>query len=77
MLTNEQIKEICPKADRITVTPDGTVGLKVGEFSQAINVNVSKEHHEIKKQIKDLYLDLLAMNRNMEAQYRAASRLNG
>ena len=77
MLTSEEIMKLCPKIDRLTVTPDGTVGMKVGEFSQAINVNVSKEHHELSSQIKDLYLDLMAMNRNMNAQYEAARRLNG
>lgn len=68
----EHIQKLCPKADRVTLTPDGTVGLKVGEFSQAINVNFSKAHHEIERQIRDLYLDLLGMNREQDSQIEAA-----
>lgn len=76
-MTYEQVQQLCPKADRVTLTNDGTVGLKVGEFSQAINVNFQKGHEEASRQIKSLYLDLLAMGRETEAQIREAKAQNG
>lgn len=72
MVTLEDIKNLCPKAERVTITGN-TVAMKVGEFAQAINVDLSKHHEETSRQVKNLYLDLQAMNRASEAQVRAAS----
>lgn len=71
-MTYEQVKKLCPKAERITITGD-TVAMKVEEFSQAINVDLSKNHEEVSRQIKNLYLDLMAMNRETESQVKAAN----
>jgi DNA-binding ferritin-like protein len=73
MMTQEQLQELCPKAERITIT-DGTVAMKVGEFSQAINVDLSKDHEQVQRQVKNLYLDLQAMNREQQSQIEAAQR---
>ena len=72
----EDILEFCPKAERITITGN-TVGMKVGEFAQAINVDLSKDHQESRTQIKNLYLDLMAMNREVQAQVAAAGKQRG
>lgn len=71
-MTENQIKQLCPQADRISITPDGTIGIKVGEFAQAINVNFNTNHEAAERQIKDLYLDLLGMNRSMQRQIKQA-----
>ena len=72
-MTNEDIKKLCPKADRITITPDGTVGLKVGQFSQAVGTNYNKDRSGAERLIRNLYNDLLAMNREQETQIKAAN----
>ena len=71
-MTTDQIKQLCPQAERITVTGN-TVAMKVGEFSQATNVDLSRHHEEVSRQIKNLYLDLMAMNRQTEEQIKAAA----
>jgi hypothetical protein len=72
---NEQdIRKLCPKAERITITADGTVGLKVGEFSQAVGTAYNKDRTGAERLIRNLYNDLLAMNREQETQIRNASR---
>lgn len=68
MMTEDEVKQLCPKAENITITPDGTIGMKVGFFSQAINVS----HGDAKRKVKDLYLDLMGMNREQETQKKAA-----
>jgi hypothetical protein len=68
------IKELCPKAENITITGN-TIAMKVGEFSQAINVDLNKLHEEAKRQVKNLYLDLMAMNREMQDQIKEAENL--
>ena len=73
-MTIDEIKEIAPKAENITVTPEGTVGMKVGYFAQAINVNFNKDKSDVEHQIKGLYLDLQAMNRSTDAQIAEASK---
>jgi hypothetical protein len=74
-MTEEEVKELCPKAERITIT-GSTIAMRVGEFSQAINVDLSTGPNAQRK-VKDLYLDLQAMNREMESQQNEArSNLN-
>lgn len=68
------IQALCPKATNITIT-GGTVAMKVGEFAQAVGIDLNKDHSGAKILIKNLYLDLLAMNRQVEAQQLAASRI--
>jgi hypothetical protein len=72
-MTTDQIKQLCPKAENVTITAEGTVGMKVGDFAQATNVDLSKGHEEASRQIKNLYLDLQAMNRETDAQLKAAN----
>lgn len=73
-MNEQQIRELCPKVDRITITPDGTIGLKVGEFSQAINLTYNQNHDAAKRQIRDLYNDLMGMNREQAKQIQEAKR---
>ena len=70
-MTLQEIKDLCPKAENITITGN-TVAMKVGDFSQAINIDLNKLHEETSRQVKNLYLDLTAMNRQVEAQIKAA-----
>lgn len=70
MLNESQIKKLCPKAERIMITPDGTIGLKVGEFTQAININYSQGHEAAERQIRNLYNDLMGMGREQERQIK-------
>lgn len=71
-MNEKDIKKLCPKAERILITPDGTIGMKVGEFSQSINVNYSSGHQSIERQVRNLYNDLLAMGREQEVQIAEA-----
>lgn len=73
-MTTEDIRKICPKAENVTITAEGTVGMKVGDFAQATNIDLSKGHEEASRQIKNLYLDLQAMNRETQAQIAEASK---
>ena len=76
-MTEQDIRKLCPKAERITITPDGTVGLKVGEFSQAVGTAYNKDPVGAERLIRNLYNDLLAMNREQDAQIKAASGSRG
>jgi hypothetical protein len=71
-MTVEDVQKLCPKAERITITPDGTIGLKVGEFSQAVGTAYNKDRSGAERLIRNLYNDLLAMNREQDSQIRAA-----
>lgn len=73
-MTTKDIMDLCPKAENITVTPEGTVGMKVGYFAQAINVNFNKDKKDVEHLIKGLYLDLQAMNRQTDAQIAEAGK---
>lgn len=75
-MTEEQVKEWCPKAENITIT-GSSVGMKVGEFSMARNVSLSHEPGTIERQVRDLYLDLQAQNREYEGQLNEARSLRG
>lgn len=66
-MTEDEIRELCPQADRVTIMGD-TIGLKVGEFSQAINLVYGKDPTSVSRQVKHLYTDLLAMNRQHQKQ---------
>ena len=76
-MNEADIRKLCPKAERITITPDGTVGLKVGEFSQAVGTAYNKDRSGAERLIRNLYNDLLAMNREQESQIKAASGSRG
>ena len=73
-MTEESIKKMCPKVDRITITSDGTIGLKVGEFSQAVGTQFNKDRSGAERLVKNLYLDLMAMNREQDKQKQDAAR---
>lgn len=60
MVSAERVRELCKDAQNVTVT-DSTVAMKVGEFAQAINLDLNKEHLDQERQIKNLYMDLKAM----------------
>lgn len=70
-MTVEEIQKICPKAENISLTGD-TIGMKVGEFSMARNVMRSEEPGTVERQIKNLYLDLQAQNREYQSQINEA-----
>ena len=73
-MTLEEIQELCPKAENISMTSDGTVGMKVGTFGMAVNVYRDKGKQEIKNQVLKLYRDLLGMNRTIDDNQRRAER---
>lgn len=76
-MNEADIRKLCPKVDRVTITPDGTIGLKVGEFSQAVGTQFNKDRSGAERLIRNLYNDLLAMNREQSAQIRAANASRG
>ena len=39
-MDEETVRRIVPKVERVTILGDGTIGLKVGEFAQAINLGM-------------------------------------
>ena len=71
MVSAERVREICRDAENVTVT-GSTVAMKVGEFAQAINIDLSKEHLDQERQIKNLYMDLKAMGREQTKQIQEA-----
>lgn len=74
-MTEEEVKKIVPKAERITVLGDGTIGLKVGEFAKSVNLGMLKDRGDAERKIKDLYYDLQAMNRQIKEQENQARSL--
>jgi hypothetical protein len=73
-MTLEEIQKLCPKAEDISMTVDGTVGMKVGTFGMAVNVYRDKGKQEIRNQVLKLYRDLLGMNRSLEEDQRKVER---
>ena len=64
-ITVEDIQKLCPKAENITITADGTVGMKVGSMAMSENVYRNKNKQEIRNQIVALYRRLVTMNLNL------------
>ena len=73
-MTLEEIQELCPKAENISLTADGTVGMRVGTFGMAINVYRSKDKQEHRHQVLKLYRDLQGMKRALDDNQRRAER---
>lgn len=71
MVSAERVREICKDAENVTVT-GSTVAMKVGEFAQAINLDLNKEHLDQERQVKNLYMDLKAMGREQQKQIQEA-----
>lgn len=67
-MDEETVRKIVPKVERVTILGDGTIGLKVGEFAQAINLDMLKDRGDSERKIKDLYYGLQAMNRQQAEQ---------
>jgi hypothetical protein len=74
-MTVEEVKILCPKAENISIM-DSTVGMKVGDFAMARNIDLSQAPGNAERQIKDLYLDLQAMNREQDSQRAEANMLH-
>lgn len=73
-MTIEDIKKLCPKAERITIYEDGAVSFRVGEFAQSVNPSSLKDVTAWEKAIRNLYADLCGMNREMEERQRSKLR---
>lgn len=67
-MTTQDIKKLCPRAERITIYNDGSVSFRVGEFSQSVNPGSLKNRTEWEKAIRNMYADLCGMNREIEEQ---------
>ena len=77
-MKEEDIRKIVPGADKIFVTENGgayTIGLTVGLFSQAVNVAYNKDSGGWEEQVRNLYQDLKAMNRQVKYQQDLAKRI--
>lgn len=75
LLTDEEIRSICPKADNIIITGDDyhkEIGIKVGLFAQATAINLRMEQDNQRHTIRNLYMDLVMMNRRQDEQVRKA-----
>lgn len=65
-MTEADVQKLAPKATKITIY-ESSIGLQVGDFAQAIGIT-----QDWRRQVKDLYLDLLAMNRSQKEQIKVA-----
>lgn len=75
-MTEERIKELCPKAENITITDDGTVSMKVGLFAQSVGTRYNENNpRDWEGAVLNLYRDLQGMNRQVERQEREAAGL--
>lgn len=76
LLTDEQIREICPNASNIIITGDEShkdVGIKVGLFAQAAAITYRMDEEAQKRTVRNLYMDLVMMNRREEQQRKEAA----
>lgn len=76
MLTEEEIKAIAHKSERIVVTGDAfhtDVGLKVGNYSQATSITPKMSREQQERAIRRLQTDLVMMNQKEEWQRKKAS----
>jgi 4-hydroxy-3-methylbut-2-enyl diphosphate reductase IspH len=76
MLTDEQIKEIANKAERVVVTGDAThkdIGIKIGNYSQATTISLFMNLEQQERQIKRLQTDLVMMNQREAWQIKKAT----
>lgn len=74
-MTIDEVQKLCPRAENITIT-GSTVAMKVGEFAQARNLDLSHNGNP-ERQIRDLYLDLQAQNRELQSQLNDYKARNG
>lgn len=75
-MTEDAVKKLCPKAENITITEDGTVSMRVGLFAQAVGVRYNKDNpSDWESAVSGLYHDLLGMNRQVERQEREAAQI--
>lgn len=74
-MTEDKIKELCPKAENITITEDGTVAMKVGLFAQSIGTRYNENNpNDWQAAVLNLYHDLQGMNRQVERQEKEAAQ---
>lgn len=76
LLTEAEIRQMCPNATNVVVTGDVaglTVGLKVGLFAQATAISVRMDEDTQRRKVRDLYMDLVMMNKREEQQQREAA----
>lgn len=70
-LSEDAIRSICPNAENIVVTGDSShldIGVKVGLFAQATVINFRMDEETQRRVIRNLYMDLVMMNRRQDEQ---------
>lgn len=76
LLTDETIRQICPKAANIVIIRDPIaiqVGICVGLFSMAATVTAAMDEETQRRTVRNLYMDLVMMNRHEDEQQRQAA----
>lgn len=76
LISDETIRGMCPNAANIIITGDIShkdVGIKVGLFAQAAAITYRMDEETQKRTVRNLYMDLVMMNRREEQQRKEAA----
>lgn len=78
LLTDQQIRDLCAKADNVIITSDNDshkeIGLKVGLFSQTASITWQMDYNAQKGTLRKAIMDLVMMNKRDEFQQREAAK---